>query len=653
MQWSGLQSLLEHAESDVLILLDCCAAASSISSAGSGVTEVIAACGFETGAPGVGDHSFTRSLIDELRYWGQGHTLSVAMLHNKVLSRLKYWKPRFGTTGEHEHRKTPIYIVLANEGKQRSIALIPLSPAKPPAVELAAASFSKSSSSDTSMESQLDIHGNTQNSSQSSLDQIWPDLKFHCPKVLMSIALEEDQMLHTAGWVDWLRSVPAMVKYAHVEGIFKSGSTMMLLSIPVAIWDLLPKNPAMMFIAFIHSQNLLRNSPPTLVAPWDAVKENTTTPSRIDDLTGDSEDAVEKNTMVFSGVEDPEDNLSQLQNIKKFKEEEPDTRTSLMTRGISESDSKNKADESLGVPPNQTSSTPLFDAAPRHQVDDVEASTLREVGTVKQTTFKDIDVEEWLGQTHSDDEIGDPPQDPVSWSTRTRVSSAGALLLTRANLERLVATRADSVMPCPEMLISEGSRSGTEEDDEHEVASLASSLPFSMVMQKAVNERPGNAEPGVYDELPNQPPLYRARPWQGPLYDSSDPGVKLQPETSDAAIMRYRKRTEDVENMSHAATWGSRHTSEDDLHGRLHQLKIGEELRDRILAEPVPTLTTSESTACSIPWPLTPTRKGMGPGAEYVITISFGGNADRFQSPTCPQIGISIQVRRNRTFQRR
>ena len=31
IQWSGLQSMLEHAESDVLILLDCCAAASSVS----------------------------------------------------------------------------------------------------------------------------------------------------------------------------------------------------------------------------------------------------------------------------------------------------------------------------------------------------------------------------------------------------------------------------------------------------------------------------------------------------------------------------------------------------------------------------------------------------------------------------------------------
>ena len=61
--------MLQEAHSDVLILLDCCAAASSVVEAGSGVTEPKAACGFETVAPGVGQHSFTRSLIEELDFW--------------------------------------------------------------------------------------------------------------------------------------------------------------------------------------------------------------------------------------------------------------------------------------------------------------------------------------------------------------------------------------------------------------------------------------------------------------------------------------------------------------------------------------------------------------------------------------------------------
>ena len=226
------------------------------------MTEVIAACGFETGAPGVGEHSFTRSLIDELRYWSGDYTLSVANLHNKVLSRIKYWKPRFGSTGEHERRKTPIYVVLANEKRKRSIELIPLQPRETPPQELAADSVPvPSPQSSNSSGPQTSVDGNVSDSSQSSLEQLWPDSDFRSPKVLISLALEEDQWLHTNDWVKWMQSVPALTKYARVDGIYKTGSTLMLLSIPVAIWDLLPKDPAISFIGFVESANMLGGSP--------------------------------------------------------------------------------------------------------------------------------------------------------------------------------------------------------------------------------------------------------------------------------------------------------------------------------------------------------------------------------------------------------
>ena len=281
VQWSGLQELLENAESDALILLDCCAAASSISATGSCVTEVIAACGFETWAPGVGEHSFTRSLIDELRYWSRGPTLSVAMLHNKVLSRIKYWKPRFGMTGEHEHRKTPIYIVLSHEGNQRSIGLIPLHRNGP--LSMGRVDTSTQGLHSEPAESFIEAHSiaddSPLDSSQSSLDQVWPDPEFHHPKVLISLSLEEDQSLYLDAWVDWMRSVPALIKYTKVDGIFKSSSTLLMLSIPVALWDLLPNDPAISFIGFVNSSNLLCNSLPPLDASHESIKTKAETPN--------------------------------------------------------------------------------------------------------------------------------------------------------------------------------------------------------------------------------------------------------------------------------------------------------------------------------------------------------------------------------------
>ena len=52
-----------------------------------------------------------------------------------------------------------------------------------------------------------------------------------------------------------------MTKYANVPGIYKSVSTLIILSLPAAVWDLLPKDPAVAFIGFTDSGSLLRGHP--------------------------------------------------------------------------------------------------------------------------------------------------------------------------------------------------------------------------------------------------------------------------------------------------------------------------------------------------------------------------------------------------------
>ena len=266
VQWYGLQTMLEQAKSDVLILLDCCAAASSATGNGTGITEIIAACGFEAWAPGVGQHSFTRSLIDELRYLRRTSPYSTSLLHNKVLSRVEYWKPRYDSSARHqEMRKTPIYIVISNEPRPRSIELEPRLPqlltvtesnAISPESPLHDSAFSSLSlSADASSSS-----GPASESSCSSISEVWPDKKFDCPKVLISVALEEEQWLSVPQWADWMRSIPGFVRYANVEGIYKSGSTLLLLSIPIAVWNLIPPSSAVSFIGFSESPNLLNLS---------------------------------------------------------------------------------------------------------------------------------------------------------------------------------------------------------------------------------------------------------------------------------------------------------------------------------------------------------------------------------------------------------
>jgi hypothetical protein len=93
---SAIQTLFGTAVSDVLVLLDCCAAASSAPEAGSGVMEAIAAGGFEARAPAPSEDSFTHILVEVLEEWANKPSFSIAMLHAEVLFVLKQKRPERG-----------------------------------------------------------------------------------------------------------------------------------------------------------------------------------------------------------------------------------------------------------------------------------------------------------------------------------------------------------------------------------------------------------------------------------------------------------------------------------------------------------------------------------------------------------------------------
>lgn len=103
----GIQSILEDADADVILLLDCCHSAAvttkdSLQGTG-GVTEVIAACGYETRAAEVDQHSFTKSLTEVLAVASKGPPFSVGELHSWVLAismnRMAGWPLSAGLEG--------------------------------------------------------------------------------------------------------------------------------------------------------------------------------------------------------------------------------------------------------------------------------------------------------------------------------------------------------------------------------------------------------------------------------------------------------------------------------------------------------------------------------------------------------------------------
>ena len=230
-------------------------------------------------------------------------------------------------------------------------------------------------------------------------------------------------------------------------------------------------------------------------------------------------------------------------------------------------DSSSKEELRSGLDPEQ-----------RLDIDNAEMPNLKEQEAKAQVDMKNIDVKEWLDRSEygSSEHADAPPLRPAVLSKRLRAKSAGAQTLSQANLETFKASIADSNIPGPGVLINEESGDEDEDDYYDGIASIDDSLPPTDELEEAVNEQPGEAETGVYDELPNQPPLYRAKLWQDPLYESSNPGVKLQPITANDAMVRFQQRADNIETMSRVATWGTRRASDSDLRSLFHNLSFRE-----------------------------------------------------------------------------
>jgi hypothetical protein len=266
--------MFEEADADVLLLYDCCNSAatraSSLYQGNRGVTEVIAACGYEAVAPEVGEHSFSSALIEILAAASKGAPpvpFSVAELHTRILTRLKCWTPSFMKDGkgkfkedfagrleyEHQPRRTPIYSILCETGPRRSIVLAPLQDTSPStAISRPNDGGLQQACSDLT-QSTFSQHFGSDDRAKKRKRPVYEEVEY--PQVLLAIRLDKHE-LDLEAWKECLlRQLPTEAKDIKIEGIFSSFSTLLLLRLPVAVWDLLPGNLAYSFIAFVTSEN--------------------------------------------------------------------------------------------------------------------------------------------------------------------------------------------------------------------------------------------------------------------------------------------------------------------------------------------------------------------------------------------------------------
>jgi hypothetical protein len=315
--WSGIQRSLEMANSDVLIILDCCSSGVVNVSEGNGITELIGACPYDREANGVGDYSFTTALITELRALSSKPCFSVGELYQLIYIRMQC-QPRRGI--KNERYPPPVHFVLAQDQHFRRGIKLAIQDPPPPCPNPAEKGCLKrvrfqdpadrpgleehkgspsilgpnkrsclSQESDSRIESivkpwieneetNLDppLQNTVQNHfeddndgqmPQAPLDQnsrTWNQRVFACskdtPRALFAVRFREDicgKDLSGDLFTEWLRSIPAAVEEVRVEAAFKCSSTLLLISVPLSMSSYILQHPAIFPLGFVKSSIII------------------------------------------------------------------------------------------------------------------------------------------------------------------------------------------------------------------------------------------------------------------------------------------------------------------------------------------------------------------------------------------------------------
>ena len=261
-----------------MILLDCCAAGTANAGGGSGVTELIAACAFNATANGVGQHSFTNALVIELTELSRKPSFSIGELYSNIFIRTQCRIPEHG----RERHPAPIHLVLTQQmnfsrsiqlsARQRSEAVNEQLPTlstltvseSSPRQDSSTVYSNGGRGSNTSHLTGIETVSNVPVQADSmTADRQITSLEDRVPRLLFAVRIKETFLpseLSTDLFSEWLRMIPLLVEEVKVEAGFDSFSSILIVSLPIALSSYIPTDPAVMCLGPIRSRNMMLQS---------------------------------------------------------------------------------------------------------------------------------------------------------------------------------------------------------------------------------------------------------------------------------------------------------------------------------------------------------------------------------------------------------
>ncbi|MCJ1442392.1 MAG: hypothetical protein MMC23_002886 [Stictis urceolatum] len=223
----------------------------------------------------------------------------------------------------------------------------------------------------------------------------------------------------------------------------------------------------------------------------------------------------------------------------------------------------------------------------REKMNDTAAMNVEDIEQQQKLAVKSGQIGQWLSTSEANtvppDEIPLPVPDeflkPANRRIRSKSSSGPRDLQTEAfDFSKGIRAGIEAKIPGPGRLIDEES---DEEYDDDDYGSSAGAAPESVEMNAEHSEEADRFP--AFD--PNGRKAPEASPWGDPIYFPSHPGAVEQPNTSNAAMMRFVRRAKDIETASRVATWGTipRRMSDGDMqrvfgdNGLLSRLSISKE----------------------------------------------------------------------------
>ena len=247
LDWTTIQPVLFNTPADVLLVLDCCYASSATWRAGAhtvGSKETITACGPSSPASGVGERSFTSALISELKYQaGELSALTVVALHGYLLQqghRLRF-QPTYARSHRNSRNSTSLNPIRGAASTGNNPVAKPPRKLSQPAIRVLLAVHIR-------IDPNVDFVDFLSNSRRNLVGFLRNEQAL--PTSVTGVQVE--RVSHT---------IP-------VEGVYKSTSTLVLVSVPLAVWHLLPDHRACRFVSFVTGPNLLVYNTQETVEPF-------------------------------------------------------------------------------------------------------------------------------------------------------------------------------------------------------------------------------------------------------------------------------------------------------------------------------------------------------------------------------------------------